>query len=437
MKPGGTTVVTALAVLAVSLLPVAAGCGGEEAATEGEEKMLSTEDAGAIQASDEDIAALVAGGNTFAFSMYGRLAGRGNLFFSPYSISTALAMTAVGARGETEREMAATLHLPTVTVDGVETEIPKERVAASFRRLQEDLAAEPESRGHELDVANSLWGQEGYPFRESFLRLVNEGFAGDFNVADFAHNAERERLRINTWVEDATHGRIENLIPRGGVDAITTLVLVNAVYFKGQWESRFDEKATSDAIFHGQSGDEIVPMMYRKGEYRYLETEFAQIVEMPYAGEDVSMIVVLPRTETMINLRTLEARLSSAKLDEWSRQMSGKEISVHFPRFELTWGTKDISGDLKALGMETAFDGRADFTGMSDQRDLFIGPVFHKAFVTVNEEGTEAAAATGVVMKRLAVEHTTEFRVDHPFMFVIRDNVTGGILFMGRVVDLD
>jgi serpin B len=428
--------VAALASLAVTLLPVAAGCGGGSGAQGDRSGADHPDGAAAVEATDEDVAALVAGGNDFAFDLYRRLSGRGNLFFSPYSISTALAMTEAGARGETEAEMARVLHLPTETVDGAERPVSPERVAASFRKLSEGLTAEPETRGYQLDTANSLWGQEGYPFRESFLKLIDAGYGGGFDVADFAGNAEKERLRINAWVEDKTRDRIENLIPPGGVDPVTTLVLVNAVYFKGQWESKFSEDATTDATFHGESGDETVPMMFRKGDYRYLDAEFAQVLEMPYAGGDVSMVVVLPKTETPINLRTLEGELTTATLSEWHHAMSEKEIKVYFPRFEMTWGTADISGDLEALGMKTAFSSRADFSGMSDLGDLFIGPVFHKAFVAVNEEGTEAAAATAVVMKRLAIEFTPEFRADHPFMFVIRDNATGDILFMGRVVDL-
>jgi serpin B len=407
-----------MAALAVLIVPIAAGCGGDEPAEM---------DAKSVEVTDEDVAALAAGGNEFALDMYGRLAGEGNLFFSPYSISTALAMTAAGARGETESEMAATLRFP---------EAPREHIAASFGRLQESLTATPETRGYELNVANSLWGQQDYPFKESYLKLVDASFGGGFNRADFVGNAEAERVRINEWVEVETRERIENLIPPGGVDRLTTLVLVNAVYFKGEWQTRFDEANTADATFRGEHGDVTVPMMYMKSEHRYFETDYAQVLEMPYDGDEVSMLVVLPKTDSLINLSVLESRLTSELLSEWTSQMTARDIKVYFPRFEMTWGTKDIASHLKALGMESAFGAEADFSGMSDRRDLFIGPVFHKAFVAVNEEGTEAAAATAVVMKRLAIMDEPVFRADHPFMFLIRDNATGGILFMGRVVDL-
>ena len=412
-----------IAALAVVLLPLTAGCVDESPAPTAE-------------VTADEVTALVAGGNEFAFDIYGRLAGRGNLFFSPYSISTALAMTAAGARGETESEMAATLHFPVETVDGVETQVPRERIAATYGWLQHRLAATPETRGYELSVANSLWGQEGYPFRESFLGLIDSGYGGGFNIADFAGNVEAERLRINGWVMDETHDRIEDLIPQGGVDALTTLVLVNAVYFKGQWAAQFDAGRTSDATFHGESRDGSVPMMFRKGDYRYYSDEDVQLIEMPYTGDEVSMLVVLPRAGSLMTLSALEGALSPQMLEEWSANLHEEEVKVYFPRFEMTWGTEDISGHLQALGMRLAFTAGADFTGMSDRRDLFIGPVFHKAFVSVNEEGTEAAAATAVVMKREAVMDTPEFRADHPFMFFIRENATGEILFMGRVTDL-
>jgi len=431
----------AVAVLAVLLLPVVAGCGSEDAVPVDEAGAVGNE-AGATgevhvaEATDADVEALAAGGNEFALDMYGRLAGEGNLFFSPYSISTALAMTATGARGETESEMFETLHFPTEPVDGVETQLPRKRVAGTFARWQEGLAATPETSGYELNVANSLWGQEGYPFKESFLELVDAAFSGGFNLADFERNFEAERVRINEWVEGETRERIKNLIPAGGVNSLTTLVLVNAVYFKGKWASQFDEKRTTDSAFHGEGGDATVPMMSQKTDFRYFENDVVQVLEMPYEGDDVSMLVFLPREDSPMTLAAFEGELSKGLLDELTGSLHEKEVRVYFPRFEMTWGTEDISDHLAALGMESAFTSRADFSGMSDLGDLSIGPVFHKAFVLVNEEGTEAAAATAVVMKRTAMEYETVFRADRPFMFLIRDDASGGILFMGRVVDL-
>ncbi len=427
--------VVSLLVLATLAVPMTAGCGGEEPAAVSEAGgSVGTE--AAVEASSEDIAALADGGNQFAFDLYSRLAGDGNLFFSPYSISTALAMTAAGARGNTEREMATVLHFPTEDVAGKASFISRERVVASFGSLQEGLVASRESRGYELHVANSLWGQEGYPFKESFLNLVEKHFGGGFNIADFVGDAEAERVRINAWVEGETREKIKGLIPPGGVDSITTLVLTNAIYFKGQWAARFDEERTTDAAFHGTGGDATVPMMYQKGDFRYLENDVVQVLEMPYEGEEVSMLVLLPRIDGPRGLEVLEASLTPEVLSDWSWRLREQEVKVYFPRFEMTWGTEDIGDHLAALGIHDAFGEEADFSGMTDLKDLFITSVFHKAFVAVNEEGTEAAAATAVVMARLAIVEETIFRADHPFLFVIRDDATGSILFMGRVADL-
>lgn len=433
--------VVSLLVLVALAVPMTAGCGSGEPADAGEAGGAAGNTAGAratagAGAASEDIAALVEGGNEFAFDLYGRLAGDGNLFFSPYSISTALAMTAAGARGNTEREMATVLHFPTEDVAGKSSFISRERVVASFGSLQEGLAASRETRGYELHIANSLWGQEGYPFRMSFLDLVEMHFGGGFNVADFVRDAEAERVRINQWVEGETREKIKDLIPPGGVDSVTALVLTNAIYFKGQWLSRFDEEDTGDATFHGAHGDATVPMMSQKRDFRYLENDVVQVLEMPYEGENVSMLVLLPRTDGPKGLEVLEASLTPEMLSDWSGRLREQKVRVYFPRFEMTWGTEEISEHLGALGIHDAFSSRADFSGMSDLKDLFIGAVFHKAFVAVNEEGTEAAAATAVVMKRLAVMEETVFRADHPFLFVIRDNAAGSILFMGRVADL-
>lgn len=427
--------VVSLLVLAALAVPITAGCGGEEPAAVSEAGGAAGNVATA-KAASEDVATLAEGGNQFAFDLYGRLAGGGNFFFSPYSISTALAMTAAGARGNTEHEMATVLHFPTQGVEGEPSFISRERVVASFGSLQEGLVASRETRGYELHIANSLWGQEGYPFKESFLDLVEKHFGGGFNLADFERNADAERVRINQWAESETREKIEDLIPPGGVDGLTTLVLTNAVYFKGQWLSRFDEEKTSDATFHGTGGDATVPMMYQKGDFRYFESEDVQVLEMPYRGEEISMLVVLPRPESLVNLRVIESRLTPEMLSDWSGRLREQELKVYFPRFEMTWGTEDIADHLAALGIRDAFGEKADFSGMTDLRDLFIASVFHKAFVAVNEEGTEAAAATAVVMKRLAIMEETIFRADHPFLFVIRDDATGSILFMGRVADL-
>jgi serpin B len=424
----GTVLFAALLVLS---MPVTTGCGAEEP---GEVAGRGT--AASPGATADEIGALITGNTEFALELYSRIGGDGNLFFSPYSITAALSMTAAGARSNTELEMARVLRFPTEGSGEAERPVDRDRIAASFASLEAGLRADPSEAGYELHVANSLWGQEDYPFVGSYLELLKANYGAGVSLVDFVRNAEGARLRINEWVETETREKIVDLIPPGGVNSATTLVLANAVYFKGDWARKFKEDRTEDAVFHGESGDSDVPMMYQKGEFGYAEVEGAQLLEMPYKGDDVSMLVVLPDGERVTDLSLLEAGLTPALLSEWTGAMTERDVKVYFPRFEMTWGTADISSHLVAMGMREAFAPGADFSGMTERNDLYIGPVFHKAFVAVNEEGTEAAAATAVVMKRAAVEIEPVFRADRPFMFLIRENRTGSILFMGRVANL-
>lgn len=419
------------ALLMTLSMPLSAGCGSEEPG-----EVADTGGSALPAASRDEVDALVEGNNEFAFELYSRLSGDDNLFFSPYSITAALSMTAAGARGNTELEMAGVLRFPTEDVEGVARPVARDRVAASFASLDAGLKADPSEAGYELHIANSLWGQEDYPFVGSYLAMLEASYGAGVSLVDFVRDAEGARLRINDWVETETREKIEDLIPPGGVNSATTLVLANAVYFKGDWARKFDEDRTDDAVFHGASGDSEVPMMYQKGEFGYAEVDGAQLLEMPYKGDDVSMLVVLPDGELVGDLAALEAGMTPELLSEWSEALTERDVKVYFPRFELTWGTTNISSLLVAMGMREAFAPGADFSGMTERNDLYIGPVFHKAFVAVNEEGTEAAAATAVVMKRAAVEIDPVFRADRPFMFLIRENKTGSILFMGRVANL-
>ncbi|MBN2565208.1 MAG: serpin family protein [Candidatus Eisenbacteria bacterium] len=418
-------VVLSMAVAMLSLA-MAAGCSSE-----------GTSDAAVLpQVTDEDVELLASGESAFALDMYARLSRGGNLFFSPYSISAALGMAAAGARGDTEYEMAAALHFPKEVSSGAPMFVSRENAAASYAELAEKLAADPETGGYELHIANQLWGEKDYPFLKSYLGFVKDHYGAGFALAEFTRNAEGERVRINGWAEKETRGKITDLIPPGGIDPSTTLVLTNAVYFKGLWEHKFEKANTRDEVFHGERSDAKVPMMHRTAESHYGETEDAQFIELPYKGDEMSMLVVLPRMDAGVSLKMLESGLSPEKLDEWRSSMRDAEVSVYIPRFTMTWGTEDISRDLQALGMRDAFTGgKADFSGMTELNDLVIGPVFHKAFVAVDEEGTEAAAATAVTMKRTAMPQQVVFRADHPFMFLIRHNETGAVLFMGRLVD--
>jgi len=389
---------------------------------------------GGSAAAGRSLDRIVTGNTRFALDLYGRLKGDGNLFFSPYSVSTALAMTYAGARGETEREMAEVLGFAVADPPGEESAI-REEVARAFAALEDRLTADPETRGYSLHVANSLWGHLDYPFLDSYAGFVDEHFDAPLTLVDFVRDAEGARVRINAWVEERTRERIKDLIPQGTLTPATVLVLTNAIYFKGNWAEEFDPERTRDAEFHGLAGTTTVPMMGRKGDYGYHETEDVQVLEMPYEDGDLSMILFLPKVEGPAGLNALDRALTPENLDGWIGKLREREVAVSIPRFEMTWGTKELKSALQTLGMERAFRaGEADFSGMSATGPLFIGHVLHKAFVEVNEQGTEAAAATAVTMLKTAMP--TLFRADRPFVFMIRDGETGSVLFLGRITDL-
>lgn len=385
-------------------------------------------------APDAALERIVTGNTRFALDLYGRIKGDGNLFFSPYSVSTALAMTYAGARGETEREMADVLGFAGAGARGDEPAARAE-VARAFAALEDRFAADAETQGYTLHVANALWGDRDFPFLDSYVEFVEHHFDAPLTLVDFVRDAEGTRVRINAWVEERTRGRIKNLIPPGTLTPETLLVLTNAIYFKGKWTEQFSPDSTRDAEFRGLSGATSVPMMNRKGDYAYYENEEAQVVELPYEGGELSMVVMLPKVEGPAGLEALERALTPENVDAWTGSLREREVAVSIPRFEMTWGTKELKDALEALGMRRAFDAQAaDFSGMSAAGPLFIGHVLHKAFVEVNEEGTEAAAATAVVMLKATMP--TVFRADRPFVFMIRDRGTGSILFLGRVTDL-
>ncbi len=376
---------------------------------------------------DKPISAAVVEGNTaFALDLYRELKDtKGNLFFSPYSISTALAMTFAGARENTAKQMADVLHFPSGQND----------IHPAFGQL-ESLLNEVQTKGDiQLNVANSLWPQEGYPFLAEYLALVKKYYGVAITPVDYRKAAEKAREIINQWVEEKTKDKIKNLIQPGVLDAVTRLVLVNAIYFKGNWASQFDEKRTKEDTFYLLSGKTVqTPLMAQEKEFAYRDEEFLQVLELPYVGESLSMIVLLPKEKD--GLPQLEKQLTAANLRMWTSGPRKQKVKVFLPRFRMT-SQFSLSKTLAAMGMRDAFNpDKADFSGMDGRVNwLYIGAVLHKAFVDVNEEGTEAAAATAVVMKiRMALDQPT-FRADHPFIFLIRENTTGSILFLGRVMD--
>jgi serpin B len=374
----------------------------------------------------EDARAAVKGNTEFALGLYDKLRTQdGNLFLSPYSVSTALAMTYEGARGETADEMARALHF---TSD-------RERLRAAFAALLAQTRP-GKKQDYELSVANALWGQRGFGFLPDFLNHTRESYGAGLREVDFVGDTEQARRTINAWVEKETRDKIKDLLQPGVLDADTRLVLTNAIYFKGLWAQQFKKSATKEETFHTSGGGSAkAPLMHQTGDFKYADGGDFQALELPYRGKDLSMVVLLPKKAD--GLPALEAKLTASSLHEWLGKLRKQEVHVTLPRFKMTreFGLKPA---LKALGMRQAFvPGGADFTGMagSEGRKLFIQAVVHKAFVDVNEEGTEAAAATGVVFKTTAARITPVFRADHPFVFLIRDNRTGTVLFLGRLTN--
>ena len=384
-----------------------------------------------------EMKALVEGNNAFALDLYARLRDQeGNLFFSPYSISTALAMTYAGARGDTEAQMAEVLRFPTDEMRHAQGMVmqmpwPQEKLHPAFKSLIEDLNARQKKGAYELSVANALWGQKGYAWLDEFLKITRDNYGAGLREVDFVGDTEGARKTINDWVEKETKDKIKELVPPGVLDGLTRLVLTNAIYFKGKWALQFKVKATRDAPFTLLDGKKVqVPMMHQSKEFGYMETEGFQALELPYVREELSMIVFLPKK--VDGLAELEKSFTADDLAKWLDELHKLKVYVLLPRFKMTSEFR-LDKVLKAMGMTDAF-GAADFSGMDGKEGLFISAVLHKAFVDVNEEGTEAAAATAVPEAMELVELLV-FRADHPFLFLIRDNRTGSILFMGRLVN--
>ena len=369
-------------------------------------------------ARSEEVNPLVKGNNAFACDLYAKLrANKGNLIFSPYSVSTALAMTYAGARGETAEQMQKTLHFL----------LGQEGLHEAFRTLASQL----KPKEGELTIANRLWGQQGYQFLDTFLKLTESAYGAKLAQLDFAGATEEARKTINTWVEEQTRDKIKELLPKGLLDPLTTLVLTNAIYFKGKWASPFKKERTNDAPFTLLDGTKVtVPMMRQSGAFAVNRTKKLHVLEIPYAGKALSMVILLPTAAD--GLAALERALTASRLAEWLPKRKPSTVNISLPRFKIATPV-NLTKTLAEMGMPLAFSGGADFSGMTGKRDLFIGNVVHKAFVEVNEEGTEAAAATAVLMKRAAMPPS--FTADHPFLFLIRDKRSGSILFMGRVLN--
>jgi len=378
----------------------------------------------------EDVTALVSGNNGFAFDLYREVAGgdrEGNVFFSPYSISTAMGMTYYGARGETASDMAEVLHF-TITPDAINDAFKAVTEALSSGSLDDDQSGDPFT----LVVSNGLWVQNGFNLLDSFVNSVTEAYGASVENLDFAGNTEGSRETINSWVAENTLDKILNLIPRGILDSDTRLVLTNAVYFKASWEHPFSEYATFHGDFNLADGSVLnLPMMTQTEHFKYISTDEYTAVELGYAGGNTSMLILVPEGD----FHVFEQNLNTAYLESVKRGLYLENVQLSMPLFELT-ESMQLGNLLSEMGMESAFDSRADFSGITGNRDLFISEVVHKAFVKVDEAGTEAAAATAVVMNLRAMPETpVEMNIDKPFVFFILDNETGSIVFMGRVMN--
>ena len=375
------------------------------------------------EVSPEDAAALASDNTEFALKVYDAIReDHENLIFSPHSISLALGMTYAGARNETATEMETAL----------EFHLGQERLHPAFNALDLSLAA----RNHEgflLRIVNQLFGRTGAYFEAPFLDLLAEQYGAAMRLLDFAGDTEGSRTAINEWVEAATEDRIQELLPQGMITGDTRLVLVNAIYFLADWALQFEKDFTSDGTFHAPASDVTVPFMAQLETFAYASGDGFQAIELPYDGLDAAMLLLVP--DSAAGLPALESSLSAELIDEVVNGLTPKSVDLALPKFEFTTPLP-LNDTLRALGMVQAFQGGvADFTGISGPNfPMYISDVIHKAFIKIDEEGTEAAAATAVVMRDASVPYAdVVLHVDRPFVFLIRDRVTGLWLFLGRV----
>lgn len=417
---------------------VSTGCGGPAVPAEPQAQaaeLRSGRKQETPRAPEAGLAALTQGNIAFALDLYRVLRKEeGNLFFSPHSVSLALAMTYAGARSTTAQQMAQALHF----------DLPQERLHPAFNALNRELAARATARsnpgeehtGFTLNQANAIWGQRGHHFEPAFLDLLAAHYGAGLRLADFAGAPEPSRTRINDWVREQTQNKIDKLFPPGSITASTRLALTNAIYFKAQWQHPFNKAETRDAAFTLLTGRQAsVPTMHATDALPlpYASGTDVEAIQLNYFG-DVSMVVLLPKPG---QLGAFEAALSPERLRHIVEGLKVEHVKVAMPKFRYTSDSVSLKQTLQALGMADAFDaGAADFSGMDGAHNLFISDAFHKAMVAVDEAGTEAAAATGVAMAAAGfVDPPIEMKIDRPFIFLIRDNKTGALLFAGRIVD--
>jgi serpin B len=381
-------------------------------------------------ASEEVQAQLVKDNNDFGIGLYQELRMRpGNLFFSAYSVSVALAMTQAGARGETLQQMNQVLHFS----------LPDEDLHSAFNALQLALASrdkddqEANQSGFRLKVANAIWSEKSYSFESEYLDRLAQNYGAGMRLLDFKDAPEASRQTINEWVSDETEQKIKDLLAEGTITPFTRLVLTNAIYFNANWQSQFDPANTRSGDFTLLDGTKVqAQMMSQSSQYGYAKGDGYQVVEMPYLGANVSMVIMLPDEG---QFDAIEKSLDSIRMEAIRSELQTAQVNLSLPKFKIesTFGLADA---LKIMGMRDAFvPGKADFSGMDGTGELYISAVEHKAYVSVDEKGTEAAAATGVVVGTTsAPNQVVDLRVDRPFLFIILDQESGAVLFMGRLV---
>ncbi|XP_055964490.1 leukocyte elastase inhibitor-like [Sorex fumeus] len=372
---------------------------------------------------------LIAANTLFALDLFLTLSQdhpAANIFFSPFSVSSALAMVFLGSRGNTEAQLAKALHFDKV-----------EEIHARFQSLNADINKPGAS--YILKLANRLYGEKTYDFLPEFLNATQKTYSAELAGVDFQHAAEDARKEINAWVQGQTEGKIPELLTSGVVDSKTKLVLVNAIYFKGNWKEKFSKQATREVPFRLNKKDtKNVNMMRQKNKFPlgYIEALKCRVLELPYQGEELSMVILLSDDieDASTGLKKIEEQLTLENLMEWTRpeNMPVVKVNVHLPKFKLE-ESYTLNEALARLGLHDLFDSRrADLSGIGGARDLFISNMAHKSFVDVNEEGTEAAAATGAIAKGQMLVQEEYFVCDHPFIFLIRHKASGTILFLGR-----
>jgi serpin B len=383
--------------------------------------------AGVSISQESDMQTLVDGNTAFALDVYQKIREtKGNHFFSPYSISTALAMTYGGARGETEKQMADVLHFS----------LDQTKLHATFSDLQNYFQKIQEESEFRLNIANALWIQKSYELLSEFLELNRKYYEANLFRVDFKKDPEGSRLKINDWVKKKTEEKIKDLLGEGIIDILTRLVLTNTIYFKAEWWRKFDPNKTEEKDFWMTEKIKTkVPMMTQKSFFSYWESTDLQVLEMNYEGANLSMIILLPRK--IDGLSKLESELDIQSLKEWTANLRIEHVEVFIPKFQTT-RSFNLNKILISLGMGDAFSDSADFSGIEPKKELKISDVVHKAFIDVDEAGTEAAAASAVVMGIKSApppKDLPQFIADHPFLYLIRDRQTGTILFMGRLAE--